>query len=183
MPNTPVPWSFVIAVSVDAFVDGLYNAWACEHTLNGWEYTLFFFILLVGFLSGLSFHAKPIAGYIMAGATCIEMGFLGITFVGTLQASASRFKLAAICFVPLVTMLFGGFLSGVIGEVVRPGTAVFEGLIAFCIVALLFLVTQELLAGAHENLEGKEIVWVNMMIFLGILIVIAVERITASLQV
>lgn len=116
----------------------------------------------------------------MAGATCIEMGFLGITFVGTVEASASGLKLGLICATPLTMMVFGGFLSGVIGEFVRSGTAVFEGLIAFCIVALLFLVTQELLTGAHENLDGREIVWVNMMIFVGILIVIVVERITAS---
>ena len=147
--------------------------------LNG-RITLISKKISAGFLSGLSFHAKPVAGYIMAGATCIEMGFLGITFVGTVEASARGLKLGLICATPLTMMVFGGFLSGVIGEFVRSGTAVFEGLIAFCIVALLFLVTQELLTGAHENLDGREIVWVNMMIFVGILIVIVVERITAS---
>ena len=117
----------------------------------------------------------------MAGATCIEMGFMGITFVGLLQLSASKLKLTGICAIPLVAMVCGGLLAGVIGNFVHPRTALFQGFIAFCVVALLFLVTQELLTGANENLDGKEIVWVNMMIFVGILIVIAVERITINL--
>ena len=130
---------------------------------------------------GLSFIAQASAGYIMAGATCIEMGFMGITYAGMLQLSVSKLKFVGICAIPVAGMLFGGLLAGVIGSFVHPETALFQAFIAFCIVALLFLVTEELLTGANENLEGKEIVWVNMMIFVGILIVIAVQRMTVNL--
>ena len=55
---------------------------------------------------------------------------------------------------------------------------VFAGLLAFGVVALLYLVTQELLTEASENLEGKDVVYPNMCLFLGLAIVIATERMT-----
>jgi len=151
-----IAFSFVMAVCIDAFVDG--------------------------FLVGLSFIAKPSAGLVMAGATCIEMGFLGINFAGSLRrATANTAQTLFICALPLILLVVGGLAAGTLCKFVYPGSPVFEGLVSFCVVALLFLVTQELLTQANENLEGKEIIWVNIMIFVGIGIVMATEVVITSI--
>lgn len=79
----PIPWKVTIPIYIDSLVDGL----------------------LIGIVMVASAHA----GYIMALATTIEMGFLGITFGATVKAcGGKRWPVAALAPVFLV---IGGLLG------------------------------------------------------------------------
>lgn len=148
-----LPWSLIFAVSLDSFVDG--------------------------FLIGLAYVASSRAGLIMAAATCIEMGFLGLTYSATLRG-VTRFyrKQIPLVLVPPCLIVLGGAIGAALGDVATSSPGLFVGFVAFSIVALLFLVTQELIIEAHENQDGAEIWWINIWLFIGILVVIVVEKVT-----
>jgi hypothetical protein len=62
--------------------------------------------------------------------------------------------------------------------------AVKLGLISFCVVALLFLVTQELLTEAREvteGLSGPKAMAINSIFFLGVFTMLIVDKLTNSL--
>jgi len=145
-----VPWSLVAAVNVDSFVDGL--------------------------LVGLAYTASAQAGYLMAFATCIEMGFLGLSFSATLQnITDSKLKHLAHSLAPSCVLLLGGLMGAAAGEQFQSSPAMFAGFISFAIVALLFLVTQELLAEAREA-EVGDLWYINIWVFFGIFTVVLVEK-------
>lgn len=147
-----IPWATVSAVVIDAGVDGL--------------------------LIGLAYAAAPAAGISMCIATCIEMAFLGLSLSATIQnATRSTCKHMAIVLLPPV-VLFGFGLGGFfLGGVLSANPAVFIGFIAFSIVALLFLITQELLIEARE-VAGENTV-LNAIFFIGILAGIVLDRLLA----
>ncbi|MDC0510834.1 hypothetical protein OAN61_00340 [bacterium] len=104
--------------------------------------------------------------------------FLGLSFSATIQqATRSMPKHALITSIPPLLLVLSGAIAGALGTTLTANTSLFVGLIAFSVVALLFLVTQELLLGAVENTGGESITWVNVCFFLGVLTVIMVERI------
>ena len=147
LPNV-IPWSATVAVGVDTFVDG--------------------------FLIGLAYVAKPQAGFTMAGATTIEMTFLGLTFTAQLRSLSRQWhKTGAIVFTIPFLMPLGALCGAALASVVEAQPAVFLGFIAFCTVALLFLVTQELLVEARENSKRW---WPHLWFFGGVLIPLLVSR-------
>lgn len=78
---------------------------------------------------------------------------------------------------PPFLLVTGASLGGALATVTLDYPAVFVGFIAFSIVALLFLVTQELLIEAHENSDGVEVWWINVWLFIGVLIVLMIEKV------
>jgi len=137
-----LPWPLVAAVTIDAAVDGL--------------------------LVGLSFSASASAGWTMSLATCIEMGFLGLSFSASLQnATKNRRKQASLSVIPPVILLLTGLSGNALGHLLSESPCVFIGFVAFAIVALLFLVTQELLAEARDVAKGSALI--NAMFFVGLL--------------
>jgi len=142
-----LPIALIFAVYVDCFVDG--------------------------FLIGLSFIASQHAGIVMAVATCIEMGFLGLSFSASIKISTSKLwkHILVIIFGPLI-LAVAGAVGSAAGVAVEHIPSLYLGFVSFAVVALLFLVTQELLIEAHENTEGKEIWWINVWMFLGIFLIL-----------
>lgn len=61
-------------------------------------------------------------------------------------------------------------------DVSESNPAVFAAFLAFGVVALLFLVTHELLIEAHESTKS-ELWWVNIWLFLGMLLVLELNRV------
>jgi len=144
-----IPWALVFAVSVDSAVDG--------------------------FLIGLAYSAAASAGWCMSIATAIEMGFLGLSFAATLRNSIrSVAKRACLAVLPPVILSISGLIGCVIGDQVKDNQVLFTGFIAFSVVALLFLVTQELLAEAREVAGDDH--FVNSVLFFGLLAGILLER-------
>ncbi|CAE7462393.1 Wdr64 [Symbiodinium sp. CCMP2456] len=144
-----LPLPLVGAVTVDAAVDGL--------------------------LIGLSYAASPSAGIAMAAATCIEMGFLGLSFCASLQnATRSAWKIVTVALLPPVILVLSGEAGHRLGRMCSENPEVFIGFISFSIVALLFLVTQELLVEAQEVASGSKLI--NAMFFFGLLAGILLEN-------
>merc|ERR1711972_359319 len=109
------------------------------------------------------------------GATCIEMCFLGLSFSASVQnTTRSVLKHTALVLLPPVVLALSGVLGNGIGGFLEQSPGLFIGFIAFAIVALLFLVTQELLTEAHE--VGGEDILVNIMLFVGLLAGILLEQ-------
>jgi len=145
-----LPLALIAGVTIDASVDGL--------------------------LIGLSFTASPTAGWAMSLATCIEMGFLGLSFCASVQQETrSLFKRCIIAVLPPLMIMVAGAVGYYAGNVLEENQAVFIGFIAFSIVALLFLVTQELLTEAKEIAEDS--VSINAMFFVGLLCGILLEKV------
>lgn len=144
-----VPWALVASVAADGGVDGL--------------------------LIGLAFAASPGAGWAMSIATCIEMGFLGLSFSATISnATRSIMKIVPIVALPSMLLMVGGVLGNNVGDALHGNPALFVGFIGFAVVCLLFLVTQELLMEAHE--VGGDNVVINVMLFVGLFGGIVLEK-------
>jgi zinc transporter ZupT len=144
-----VPWSFVVTVVVDAVVDGM--------------------------LIGLAAAVSRGSGGLMACATAIEMGFLGYSFTCALIDEVSRVVVVALAAVPPLTMLAASLLADWSSDSVK-GTPAFVGLVAFALVALLFLVMQELLLEAQEKEDGDS--WsVSIWLYLGLALSIFVDTV------
>ena len=74
-------------------------------------------------------------------------------------------KHLAVVSVPPIVLLIAGVLGHFVGGLLEDSPLVFVGFIAFAVVALLFLVTQELLAEARETADSKLI---NSVFFVGL---------------
>jgi zinc transporter ZupT len=138
----PIPWALVGSVTADGGVDGL--------------------------LIGLAYAASPGAGLAMSIATCIEMGFLGLSFCATISnATTSAPKRALLTLIPPMALGCAALIGTEAGAVLDAKPAFFVAFIGFSVVCLLFLVTQELLAEAREVAGDSAIV--NSMLFVGLL--------------
>mmetsp|Transcript_78836 Transcript_78836/g.255730 ORF Transcript_78836/g.255730 Transcript_78836/m.255730 type:complete len:454 (+) Transcript_78836:1-1362(+) len=138
-----ISWPLVFAVFVDAAVDGL--------------------------LVGLAFTASVGTGWCMSIATCIEMGFLGLSFCASVRnMTTSKLKQVVFVLGPSLVLAVFGILGDIIGTAMQSNPAVFVGFISFAIVALMFLVTQELLVESRET--AGESISVNSCLFVGMLL-------------
>lgn len=149
-----VPWSLVIGVSIDCLVDGL--------------------------MVGLTYKASMRAGLIMAFASSIESCFLGLSLSSSVyNITSSRAKHLGISGIPILALQVGGFVAALMGDSLQANEAAFAGFITFAIVALLFLVTQELLLTAHEITDQASLWYVNINLFLGAGMVMFIEQLLA----
>eukprot|EP00933_Yihiella_yeosuensis_P010713 TRINITY_DN117526_c0_g1_i1.p1 TRINITY_DN117526_c0_g1~~TRINITY_DN117526_c0_g1_i1.p1 ORF type:complete len:463 (-),score=102.09 TRINITY_DN117526_c0_g1_i1:30-1418(-) len=146
-PMSTLQWGLVLAVVIDSCVDGM--------------------------LIGLSGSVDKKTGWLMSMATAIEMGFLGFSFACSVSQGESNFLKKAILALPPFAMLATSLVSAVGADFIQ-GSAAFVGLIGFSLVALLFLVVEELLIEAHEKEGGSE--WhVSMMLYVGLLLSIILD--------
>jgi len=150
--RSSLPWGLIFAVAIDATVDGM--------------------------LIGLSTSSSVGAGMLMAIATVIEMGFLGYSFGCTLVSQAQEAKLCrsalvALLVLPPLCLLCFGAGAYMVGKALE-SCFVFTGLVSFSLVAVLFLVIQELLLEAAEKDEDHN--WnVSIFIYFGLFISFALE--------
>lgn len=146
-----IPMSLIVPVFVDCIVDG--------------------------FLVGSTSAVSPRAGIILGLANMIEMGFLGLAVslrIRKCTGSSATARGLVLVLPPLVMLLAAG-VGAFSGALARAHPVVFIGFISFGIVALLYLVVNELLVEAREAQEGKEYWWTAMVLFLGIYSVILLD--------
>mmetsp|Transcript_122006 Transcript_122006/g.356463 ORF Transcript_122006/g.356463 Transcript_122006/m.356463 type:complete len:443 (+) Transcript_122006:77-1405(+) len=147
IPTAKLPWGLVLAVVIDSILDGM--------------------------LIGLAGSVALMSGGLMAMATAIEMGFLGYSFACSVVKSARRFRAVAILGLPPLAMLASS-MTAFTGASYVEGQPSFVGLIAFALVALLFLVVEELLLEAHEK-EGSEVWHISGWLYIGLLLSICLD--------
>jgi ZIP family zinc transporter len=138
--------SLITTVGVDVFIDGL--------------------ILGIGFAAG----AK--AGILLTIALTIELLFLSLSVAASLagenvlRINVLGTTLALALLLPLGTVIGFSLLAGLSGPVLA-------GFFAFGLVALLYLVTEELLVEAHETPDTP---FTTAIFFIGFLLLIVLEE-------
>ena len=109
-------------------------------------------VLIDGFVVSLGFTAGAGQGLLLVAALSIELLFLGLTVAVALgQAGASKTRVV-LATAAVALLLPAGAAAGTLLFRGMPG-AWLTGFFAFGLVALLYLVTEELLVEAHEKPE------------------------------
>lgn len=133
------PFGFLATAGVDLFIDGL--------------------------VLGLAFLAGARQGLLLTIALTIEIVFLGLT-VATALSSGGWKKSISVTALLVLLLPVGSLLAWPIGRLPEP---VITGFLAFGLVALLYLVTEELLVEAHETPDRP---WTAAMFFVGFLLLL-----------
>jgi ZIP family zinc transporter len=135
-----------------------------------------FDILVDGLVLGIGFAAGPQVGLLLTVALTLEVVFLGLSVTPPLAAvlrSRGRTLLAIVAMSLLLPL--GAAAGGLVGGLPRPWIA---GFLAFGLVALLYLVIEELLVEAHEQ-ESPEAPWMAATFFVGFLGLLVLEEMLA----
>jgi ZIP family zinc transporter len=138
------PLGLATATAIDLVVDGM--------------------VLGIGFIAGLQ------QGVLLTIALTLEVLFLGLTLVGEFDESLTRWKaVGATCLIGLGLPL--GALLGL--PISTLPAAVQTAFYAFGLIALLYLVTEELLVEAHECPETP---FATAMFFVGFMAILTLEQ-------
>eukprot|EP00405_Crypthecodinium_cohnii_P040309 CAMPEP_0206560552 /NCGR_PEP_ID=MMETSP0325_2-20121206/21071_1 /ASSEMBLY_ACC=CAM_ASM_000347 /TAXON_ID=2866 /ORGANISM="Crypthecodinium cohnii, Strain Seligo" /LENGTH=434 /DNA_ID=CAMNT_0054062293 /DNA_START=269 /DNA_END=1573 /DNA_ORIENTATION=- len=145
-PKMVIPWGVIIAVWVDSCVDGM--------------------------LIGLTTPAKE-GGLTLAVATSLEMCFLGFSFTLVLLKTMRRRWASLLTLSPCFLLVLASVAAALCSKNLQDTTA-FAGLLAFCLIALLFMIVEELLVEGREN-EFGDLWTVGVWFYLGLLLSIAMD--------
>lgn len=129
-------------------------------------------ILIDGLVLGIGFAAGAKQGLLLTGALTLEVLFLGLAVASELkQTSGSAVRVIGIVAGLALLLPLGALLGTPIGALPGPYLA---GFFAFALVALLYLITEELLVEAHTVPEQP---WTTAMFFVGFLGMLVIEEI------
>lgn len=128
-------------------------------------------VLIDGLVLGIAFVAGARAGLLLTVALTIELLFLALPVAVALQERGlSRLRIVLIATAIAFLLPLGALLGAPAAALSGPWLA---GVFAFGIMALLYLVTEELLAEAHEVPDKP---WISAMFFVGFLLLILLEE-------
>ena len=122
-------------------------------------------IFIDGMVLGLSFVAGQTQGLLLTIALTIEILFLGLTIAVGLKTGSWARTVGVTALLALL-LPFGALLSAPIAAL---PPALVTTFLAFGLVALLYLVTEELLVEAHEVPDRP---WITAMFFVGFLLLL-----------
>lgn len=128
-------------------------------------------ILVDGLVLGLAFLAGEKAGLLLTVALTLEVLFLGLTLTAELgETIVSRWRIVGITAGLGLLLPFGAWIAAPVA--LFPPTII-VGFLSFGMVALLYLVTEELLVDAHERPDSP---LVSAMFFVGYLGLLLLEE-------
>lgn len=128
-------------------------------------------VLIDGIVLGIGFASGERAGLLLTIALTIELLFLALPLAAALQeAAVTRVRIIATAGAISLLLPFGALLGLPAAALTGPWLA---GLFAFGVMALLYLVTEELLVEAHEVPDRP---WITAMFFFGFLVLILIEE-------
>jgi len=129
-------------------------------------------ILIDGLVLGIAFAAGAKAGLLLTIALSVEVLFLGLAVTTELSETVkSRMRIVLIIAALVVLLPVGAFIATPIASL--PAHYI-TGFLSFGLIALLYLVTEELLVEAHETPDRP---WVTAMFFVGFLLLISLEEV------
>ncbi len=129
-------------------------------------------ILIDGLVLGIAFAAGMQAGLLLTIALSIEVLFLGLAVTIDLSGTVkSRMRIVLIVAALLFLLPVGAFIATPVAGL--PAHYI-TGFLSFGLVALLYLVTEELLVEAHETPDRP---WVTAMFFVGFLLLLSLEEV------
>lgn len=123
-----------------------------------------------GLALGLGFQAGQHQGLLLAVALAIEFLFLGLSIAGAFGKDAGRSPVVAGTAGVSLMVPVGALLAAAIGDLPSFWK---EAAFAFGLMALLYLVTEELLVEAHEK---PETAWGTALFFIGFLGLAALDQ-------
>lgn len=125
-------------------------------------------ILIDGLVLGMGFVVGARQGLLLTIALTIEVLFLGLTLTSRFMESvASRWKAVGLTAAIGLVLPLGALAGGPIGSLPAP---LLTGFYAFGLIALLYLVTEELLVEAHEYPDTPLISAMFFVGFMGLLL-------------
>lgn len=128
-------------------------------------------VLVDGLVLGIAFAAGAKAGILLTVALTIEVLFLGLTVANELgEGGASKGKVIGSTAGLVLLLPLGALFGGPVASLPAP---VQGGFLAFGLIALLYLVTEELLVEAHETEDRP---WVTAMFFAGFLLLLLLDE-------
>lgn len=127
-------------------------------------------LLVDGLVLGISFVAGMQQGILLAIALTLEVLFLGLSLTGSLAESMTRGKAVLLTCAIGLALPVGALLST---PVAMLPDAWRTGFYAFGLIALLYLVTEELLVEAHECPESP---LTTSMFFVGFMAILTIEE-------
>lgn len=128
-------------------------------------------ILVDGLVLGLAFLAGQKAGLLLTIALSVEILFLGLTVTTELgEALKAKWKVFGATVLLALLLPFGALVATPL-HTLPP--VVITGLLSFGLMALLYLVTEELLVDAHRKPDN---VWISAAFFVGFLALITLEQ-------
>lgn len=139
------PFAMLAATGIDIFIDGL--------------------------VLGLAFIAGERAGILLAVALTLEVLFLGLSITSELQEGKTRSRRIFATAMGLGILLPLGALTATPVALLPP--VIITGFLSFGLMALLYLVTEELLVEAHEKPDTPLI---SSMFFVGFLALLVLEE-------
>ncbi|MCU6435284.1 transporter [Undibacterium sp. Jales W-56] len=128
-------------------------------------------IVLDGVLIGLSFSAGEKQGLLLTIALVLEVFFLGVSCATSLGAlGRSKRSIGLACASLAAGLCLGAASGAMVLSHVKP--AYVDGMLAFGVAALLYLVTEELLVEAHEEPETPI---QTAMFFVGFIVLFTID--------
>lgn len=128
-------------------------------------------VLIDGLVLGIGFVAGARQGLLLTIALTIEVLFLGLTLTSQfIENAASRWKAVGMTAAIGLALPLGALAGGPIGSLPAP---LLTGFYAFGLIALLYLVTEELLVEAHEYPDTPLI---SAMFFVGFMALLLLEQ-------
>ena len=127
-------------------------------------------VLLDGILMGVAFSETARQGQILTIALTFELAFLGLSVASAMQtAGSTKRRIIGVTGAIAVALPIGALLGA--GPLSALPVTPFAAVLAFGTVALLYLVTEELLSEAHETKDTPIATAVFFAGFLGILLI------------
>ncbi len=129
-------------------------------------------ILIDGLVLGIAFAAGAKAGLLLTIALSVEVLFLGLAVTMELSETVKSSRRILATVAALVVLLPVGAV--VATPIASLPAQYITGFLSFGLIALLYLVTEELLVEAHETPDRS---WVAAMFFIGFLLLLSLEEV------
>lgn len=148
--QSAAPLGLIAGVGIDVFIDGI--------------------------LIGIAFLVGKQGGILIAVALAIEVLFLGLSSAATLNNKQFRTIQSSLIIVCLALLVPIGSVGGASVLQVLPKVYT-SAFLSFGVAALLYLVTEELLAEAHET---EDTPLITASFFIGFLVILVLENLAGS---
>ena len=124
-----------------------------------------------GLVLGLGFAVSAKAGLLLSIALTLEVLFLGLSLAAELgEEKMSRARTVGLTMAAVLLLPVGALAASAVAQL---SPAVLTGFFAFGLIALLYLVTEELLVEAHETPDRP---WITALFFVGFLLLLILEE-------
>lgn len=130
-------------------------------------------LFIDGLVVGPGYAAGAAQGLLLTIALTIEALFLGLT-VSAAFSSGSKWKPTVTTALVVLLMPIGAIASTPVHALPE---AVLTGFLSFRLIALLYLVTEEILVEAHETPDRP---WITAMFFAGLLMLVRLAEVVGS---